>query len=624
MVEELFDVVDEEDRVVATLPRSAVHARGLRHRAVSILLFGSDGRLLLQRRSLTKDECPGTLTASASGHVTSGDGYDETAPRELEEELGVTTALTRVGTIEASAATSFEFTVVYTGVCDGPFRPDPAEVSEVQWFTLEELRHKLAHEPHDLSAPFRETLRLLLDHAGAAGDASRISDALAARYPYFNRSLSFDCVVRGGTVITPSGPVRTDLGIRGGRIAEMGELSCARAASFLDARHLHVLPGAIDTQVHFREPGLEYKEDIGTGSASAVLGGITGFLEMPNTRPSTTTAELLAWKVARAEATSWAHFGFFVGATPENADQLGALEALRGAAGVKVFMGSSTGSLLVDDPAVLERVLRSGRRRVAVHAEDEARLQARRSLTTTGVHSHPEWRDATAAAEATARLLAMAEALGRPVHVLHVTTADEVPILARHRGIATFEVTPQHLTLAAPECYDRLGTLAQMNPPIRTAVHREALWRAVRAGLVDVIGSDHAPHTLDEKARPYPESPSGMPGVQTLLPLMLEHVHQGRLSLERLVDLVCTGPARIYGLRGKGRIGVGMDADLTIVDLGRRHTLSVAEMATRCGWTPFDGTVVHGMPVVTVLDGEPAMRDGALVGSPRGRVLQGA
>jgi dihydroorotase len=288
-------------------------------------------------------------------------------------------------------------------------------------------------------------------------------------------------------------------------------------------------------------------------------------------------------------------------------------------------MGSSTGNLLVADDDTLLQVLRSGFRRVAVHAEDEYRLRKRRPLAEADdAHPrlHPVWRDEETALRATTRLLRLASEAHRRVHVLHVTTAEEMALLRGHRDIATVEVTPQHLTLEAPDCYDRLGTLAQMNPPIRGARHREALWRAVLDGTVDVLGSDHAPHTRAEKAEPYPKSPSGMPGVQTLLPVMLDHVNAGRLSLLRLVDLTSAGPARVFNIAGKGRIAAGYDADLTLVDLGATRTITNDWIASRCGWTPFAGMKVTGWPAATIIRGRLVMREGELLGKPSGRPVR--
>lgn len=434
-------------------------------------------------------------------------------------------------------------------------------------------------------------------------------------------SWAYDLVVHGGTVFTPNGPVQTDVGIRAGRFAGFGDLKDKAAATF-DAKGLTVLPGVIDEQVHFREPGPTHKEDLASGSKGAVLGGVTTVFEMPNTDPPTTTADLLADKVKRATGRMWSDFAFFIGASPENADQLKELERLPGCCGIKMFMGSSTGSLLVADDANVARVLASGSRRVTVHSEDDDRLKERNSMVSGGadVSMHPQWRDVETAVKCTQRLLALARAARRRVQVLHVTTAEEMALLKDHKDIATVEILPQHLTLAAPECYERLGTLAQQNPPIREARHREALWRAVNDGVVDCIGSDHAPHTLEEKSKPYPRSPSGMTGVQTLVPIMLNHVAEGRLSLQRLVDLTSAGAARIYGIANKGRIALGYDGDLTIVDLKAKREITNKWIASKSGWTVYDGMTVTGWPKATIIRGNVVMREDEVLGSPTGAV----
>jgi dihydroorotase len=386
---------------------------------------------------------------------------------------------------------------------------------------------------------------------------------------------------------------------------------------------LHVLPGAIDSQVHFREPGPTHKEDLETGSRAAVLGGVTSVFEMPNTAPPTTTAEALNDKLTRARGRMWCDHAFYVGATPDNAETLKQLELMPGVAGVKMFMGSSTGTLLVPDDEHVERVLRHGRRRVAVHSEDEDRLNARKGERIAGdPRSHPVWRDAETALISTKRVVTLARKVARRLHVLHVSTGDEIVYLRVHKDIASVETTPNHLTLIAPECYERLGTYAQMNPPVRDRSHWEAIWNGVREGVVDVLGSDHAPHTREEKDKGYPDTPSGMTGVQTLVPIMLDHVNAGRLSLERFVDLVSHGPQRIFGLATKGRIAVGFDADFTIVDLKAKRMIENKWIASRCGWTPFDGVTVTGWPVGTILRGETVMWDGALNGAARGQPLQ--
>ncbi|MCZ2156008.1 MAG: dihydroorotase [Bryobacterales bacterium] len=434
----------------------------------------------------------------------------------------------------------------------------------------------------------------------------------------------YDLLIAGGEVFTPGGVETLDIGVRDGRIEAIGSLGTADATKRLDATGLVVLPGVIDTQVHFREPGFEHKEDLESGTRAAVLGGVTAIFEMPNTRPSTTTPEALNDKLHRAKGRAWCDHAFFIGATSENAEKLAEWERLPGCAGVKIFMGSSTGDLLVENDADIERVLAHGRRRVSVHCEDEARMRERRPLATEGRHArfHPEWRDHTSALLATERLLTLAARVGRRVHVLHVTTGDEIELLGAWKHLATVEVTPQHLTFNAPECYERLGSLAQMNPPIRGEEHRKALWGGVLDGTVDVLGSDHAPHTLEEKALPYPQSPSGMTGVQTLLPVMLTHVLNGRLSMARLVDLASAGPARIFGIARKGRIARGYDADFAIVDLKRADTLRREWIASKCGWSPYEGEEFRGWPVHTILRGEVVVRDGALQGTPGGRAVE--
>ncbi len=430
-----------------------------------------------------------------------------------------------------------------------------------------------------------------------------------------------DLLVHGGTVLTPNGQERIDVACRAGHIVALGDLRRRwTAEETLNASGLHVLPGVIDSQVHFREPGMTHKEDLDSGTRGAVLGGVTAVFEMPNTKPLTLSAADIKSKVDGALGRAWCDFAFYIGGSSVNAEQLGSLENLPGCAGVKVFMGSSFGDLLADDETVLRRILHHGRRRLAVHAEDEARLRERRAIVNASgdICQHPVWRDEASALIATERIVRLAGEANRRLHVLHVSTAEEMALLARHKRRVTVEVTPHHLTLCAPDCYERLGSLAQMNPPVRDQRHRDALWQAIGDGVVDVIGSDHAPHTREEKASPYPQSPSGMTGVQTLLPLMLHHVHGRRLSLERLVDLTSAGPARIFGLEGKGRIALGFDADLTLVDLAARRTIRNDWIASRSGWTPYDGETVIGWPIHTVVRGHAVVQDETLVGQPRG------
>ncbi|MDQ0314344.1 dihydroorotase [Amorphus orientalis] len=429
---------------------------------------------------------------------------------------------------------------------------------------------------------------------------------------------TFDTLFQGGTVVTPNGREQADVGVRDGRIAAIGSLGQATAGETVDCRGLHILPGVIDSQVHFREPGLEHKEDLETGARAAVLGGVTGVFEMPNTSPTTTSPAALDDKLRRAKGRMSCEYAFWVGATAENVETLADMEKLPGSAGVKIFMGSSTGTLLVEDDATLDRVMRAISRRCAVHAEDEPRLRERKDLRVPGdPTSHPVWRDPEAALKATRRLVGAARKAGRRVHVLHISTGEEMDFLESQKDVATVEVTPNHLTLAVDEDTD-LGTLMQMNPPVRDAAHRERIWRAIRDGVVDVLGSDHAPHTREEKAKPYPESPSGMPGVQTLVPVMLDHVAKGRLSLERFVDLTSAGPQRIFGIANKGRIALGYDADFTVVDLNRTETITNDWIATKAGWTPYHGRSVTGWPVGTIVRGIKVMWEGELVNPGEG------
>jgi dihydroorotase len=432
---------------------------------------------------------------------------------------------------------------------------------------------------------------------------------------------TYDLVLTGANVVNQDGVGPRDIGIRGGKIVALGRVA-GDAGERIDCSGLHILPGAIDTQVHFREPGLEHKEDLESGSRAAVMGGITAVFEMPNTRPATTSEAALADKVRRATGRMHCDFAFWVGGTHENAAELPELERLPAAAGVKVFMGSSTGDLLVEDDPGVTAILSQISRRAAFHSEDEPRLKERAGLRVAGdPSSHPVWRDEEAALRSTRRLVAIAHRTGAQIHILHVSTAEEIDFLVDHKDVASIELTPHHLTLSDAD-YARLGTLVQMNPPVRAARHRDRLWSGLAEGIADILGSDHAPHTLEEKAKPYPESPSGMTGVQTLLPVMLDHVAAGRLTLQRLVDMTSAGPARLFGIVAKGRIAVGYDADLTVVDLKRRETIRNEWIASKPGWTPYDGREVTGWPVGTIVRGNKVMWEGELTASSLGRPVR--
>lgn len=432
--------------------------------------------------------------------------------------------------------------------------------------------------------------------------------------------MHYDLLIRGGTCVTPWGTEAIDLGIRDGRIAALATPAGATAEAVIDAAGLHVLPGLIDSHVHLRDPGDPAVETIETGTRAAVLGGIATLFDMPNTVPPIADTERLAWKRDYVAGRSWCDIGLYVAGTKANIDALAALERAPGVCAVKVFAGSSTAALMIEDDAHLERAMRAGHRRMAFHSEDEDRLQARKPLFSRGqpYRTHMEWRDPECAFLGTRRLMALARKTGRATHILHVSTAEELAYLRDFRDVATVEVLVNHLTQVAPDCYDTLGGFGVMNPPIRDERHRAAAWAAVRDGTVDTIGSDHAPHARAAKERPWPDCPAGLTGVQTLVPIMLDHVAAGRLPLARLVDLMAAGPARVYGLRGKGRIAAGYDADFTLVDLKARRRIEESWIVSPCGWTPFAGTEVTGWPVATLVRGHLVMRDDAVVGTPVG------
>ena len=439
--------------------------------------------------------------------------------------------------------------------------------------------------------------------------------------------MPFDLLIRNGKIVTSQGVDPGDVAISGGKIVAVGEIPGAEAEETIDAKGLLVMPGVIDTQVHFREPGMEHKEDLESGTRSAILGGVTTIFEMPNTNPTTTSKEALEDKLERAAGRAWCDYGFFVGASAENLDELGNLELLPGSPGIKIFMGSSTGSLLVGDDDMVKKALKNGIRRVSVHSEDEPRLRERKEhfASSTNPADHPLIRDAESARLSTERLLRISEETGRPVHILHVSSLDEIPLIRRAKrqvGRVTAEVTPQHLYFHGPEAYEKLGTHAQMNPPIRSKEHQDALWAALADGVFDVFGSDHAPHTLEEKAKPYPQSPSGMPGVQTMLPVLLTFVSQGRLTLEDIARMGSENPARLFGLRDKGTISEGFDADLVLVDPKRKTVFERSMVASKCGWSPYEGDTFTGWPLRVILRGRTVMQEGHVVGQPSGQAAQ--
>ncbi len=442
----------------------------------------------------------------------------------------------------------------------------------------------------------------------------------------------FDLIIRKGICLLPH-PQKldelkeeeVDIGIQKGRIKQIGSLSKAQSAKEFSASGLYVLPGLIDTQVHFREPGMEHKEDIYHGSLSALKGGITAFFEMPNTSPPTATVQDLEDKIQRAKQSSWCDFAFYLAGTGKNKSFLNEIEKSPACPGVKIFLGHSTGGLVLEDEDSLNTALSHRQKVTAIHSEDNSRLSARQALALSHPphpRNHPLWRDAKTGLISTKRIISLAQKHKAPVHILHVSTKEEMAFLAHHKDIASVEVTPQHLSLHAPDCYEEYGSLVQMNPPIRDKNHQEGLWKALQSGLVDMIGSDHAPHTMEEKQKPYPQSPSGMPGTQTLLPLMLNHINEGRLDLKLLVRLLAHNPAQRFKIKDQGKIKEGYKAHLTLVDLKAKKRIEAQWLASKCGWSPFEGWSVRGWPLFVFLYGKKVIAEGETLGEPSGCPIQ--
>ena len=430
-----------------------------------------------------------------------------------------------------------------------------------------------------------------------------------------------DLIIKNGQCYIENILSNVDIAIKDGKIQSIGQIS-EKAKDILDANGLVVLPGCIDTQTHFREPGSTDTEDLNSGSKAAVAGGITAVFEMPNTNPPTSNKTEFQKKLNLAKNRMYCNYAFYFGATPDNANELADLKNLEGCCGIKLFAGSSTGNLLVQHEEDIEKVFKSCSKIVAVHSEDESILNKNKKLIKRGdVHSHPIWRSDECAIASTRRIVRIAQLYKKRAHILHVTTKQEVDFLSQHKGNITFEITPQHLTIYAPDCYDKLGTYAQMNPPLRDKSHYDRLWYAIKNNFNDTIGSDHAPHLKVNKEKEYPESPSGMPGVQTLMPVMLNHVNNGKLSLKQLINLVCENPVKIFGIKNKGFIKKGYDADFTIVDMNKKILIKNENIESKCGWSPFDGFEFKGTPMFTIVSGKIKMQNGKVVGEPEGTPL---
>ena len=433
---------------------------------------------------------------------------------------------------------------------------------------------------------------------------------------------NYSLIIKNGSCFINGDLIKVDVALSGGKIKKIGKVAL-NSSKVVDATDKVIIPGIIDTQVHFREPGSTDSEDLESGSRAAVLGGVTSLFEMPNTNPPTSNLVEFEKKLQLAKNRMHSNYAFYFGATPDNIDQLSKLKNLKGCCGIKLFAGSSTGKLLVDKESDIEKVISHSDRIVSIHSEDEEILNLRKKFIKKGdVHSHPEWRNSEVAISSTRRVVKIAERYNKQIHVLHVSTKEEVDFLAMHKKNVTFETTPQHLTMYAPDCYDKLGTYAQMNPPLRTKEHYDRLWTAIKNDVVDVLGSDHAPHLKENKNKDYPNSPSGMPGVQTIFPVMLDHVNNEKLSLQQLIKLMCENPCKIFGIKNKGFIKEGYDADLTIVDMKKNQVIKDDMIASKCGWTPFNNYKVKGFPIGTVVNGNLVMYEGKILSEAKGQPLE--
>ena len=443
-------------------------------------------------------------------------------------------------------------------------------------------------------------------------------------------------LVQNAMMVLPDGIVEGDLRIANGRIktvAPQGGLVPQNGEQVIDGAGLHLLPGAIDPHVHFRDPGNPEKEDLESGSRAAVAGGITGFLDMPNTVPNATNRVQLEAKIAVAGQKAVNHHGFFIGATNDNVADMQSVEGMDGVCGIKIFMGSSTGDLLVHEQKHLENIFANTGGIIATHAEDEDRLQSRiaQFKGRTDIAAHAECRDVECALIATKRASALAKDHDHRLHIVHLTSGAEADWLASNKGdLITTEVCTQHLTFDQDNV-EELGVRALMNPPIRYTEDKNSLWKRLKDGTIDCVVTDHAPHTLEAKSVGYPNAPAGMPGVETSLPLMLTHAMNGKCSVSDVVKWMCAGPARVYGMQNKGSLIEGYDGDLTLVDLETRRTITDADVWTRVGWTPYAGMELTGLPMWTIVDGIPVHKRtvggtfrGEAIGAPgcAGRAIQ--
>jgi len=435
-------------------------------------------------------------------------------------------------------------------------------------------------------------------------------------------SNKYTLIIKNAECYVDGSLISTDIAIKGNVISKISKNIVETSDQILDAKGLTVFPGMIDTQVHFREPGDPNKETLESGSKAAVLGGVTSVFEMPNTSPPTDSPERFQDKLDRAKGRMYSNYAFYYGATENNSSSLEVTKDLEGCCGIKMFIGSSTGNLLVKDDKYIEQVIKNAPRIVSIHSEDENLLNARKDKIINGdVRSHYVWRNVETAMTSTIKVAKFAKSLNKRIHVLHVSTKDEIDFLRDYKDIVSVETTPNHLSLFAPDCYDEKGTFVQMNPPVREKQHMEGIWKGVLDGTVDVIGSDHAPHTKEQKMQAYPASPSGMLGVQTIFLLMLKHFREGKIKLEKVISLLSENPCKLFGIKQRGYIKEGYFADLTIMNMNKEFTITNDWIASNCKWTPYDGWKVKATLHGTIVNGNVCVWDEQLVEEKFGKPL---
>jgi len=420
-------------------------------------------------------------------------------------------------------------------------------------------------------------------------------------------------LIKNARCVSSQGIVRQDVLLESGKISKLGIINANKAEHIIDASQLFLLPGALDPQVHFRDPGLTWKEDLRTGSFAAAAGGVTGFFDMPNTKPSTISIEAMTERKKNAALKSIVNYNFFIGATNTN---LNVLNEVENVPGIKVFMGASTGDLLVNEARDIEHIFANGSRLIAVHAEDDELINTAKEIykNSDDFNDHQFARPPEAALKATTLAVELAIKYQRRLHILHMATRDEVRYLDIHKseGPISAEVCPQHFLLSAPSVYEKLGAYALMNPPIRNIEHSNALWEGLTKGVIDCIATDHAPHTHEEKSKPFGQAPSGMPGVETSMPLLLDRVNRGMCKLEDVVKWMCEKPVELYQVQNKGYITEGFDADLVLVDMGKQRTIENGKLQTKVNWSPFDGWTTQGWPITTIVHGNIVFNEGEI------------